>query len=392
LSNPRINPAIRFFADDAGYLAYNSESDTLHELNAVASLIFELCDGSRTASEISALVSPALPSGQHNEIDRFFADSIASGLLVSTNGSAVPPHEFVPDELSQFVDRLCEIGQSDAAIRCAKKLTQLSPGNAAAWHALGRIARLAGLRKLAADAYEQYLAAFPEDASIAHLLIALRDEPPPPRASDECVRLTFADFSSHYDTKMRDNLGYQAPERLAAFIQAELDGASSLDLLDIGCGTGLAAAALKSRTAHITGIDLSPEMIEHARARGIYDSLEVDEITDWLSGTRAQFDLIVACDCLVYFGDLSLVTRLAFAHLKPGGVFAFTVERGEIYPFHLTDSGRYTHHHDHILSVAAQYRLKVVRLQAGFLRTEAGLDVIGFFAILRKPAQLAEGT
>ena len=386
MTKPHVNPAIRFFADDAGYFAYNSETDSLHELNAVASLIFELCDGSRTMGEIQALALPALPFGHHVEIDRFLADSLASGLLIPASASPTAPREFSAEELSTLVEHLCETGQPDAALRCAKKLTQVAGADPATWHTLGRIARLAGLRTLAADAYERYLAACPEDASIAHLLVALRDEPPPPRASDDCVRLTFADFASHYDTKMRDNLGYQAPERLAEFIRAELCNSSALSILDIGCGTGLAGETVKPCAAQLTGIDLSPEMIKRARVREIYDSLEVAEITEWLARASSAFDLIIACDCLVYFGDLSLVAQLVAARLEPGGHFAFTVERGDIYPFHLTDSGRYTHHRDHILSVAAQSGLRVGRLEAGFLRTEAGLDVIGLFALLRKPS------
>jgi len=386
LTRPHVNPAIRFFADGAGYLAYNSETDSLHELNAVASLIFELCDGSRTMGEIQALALPALPFGHHVEIDRFLADSLASGLLIPASASPTAPREFTAEELSTLVEHLCETGQPDAALRCAKKLTQVAGADPATWHTLGRIARLAGRRTLAADAYERYLAACPEDASIAHLLVALRDEPPPPRASDDCVRLTFADFASHYDTKMRDNLAYQAPERLASCIHAELGDSSGLSILDIGCGTGLAGTILRPRAAKLTGVDLSSEMIERARTRGTYDSLEVAEITEWLAGTRSQFDLIVACDCLVYFGDLTALSQLVAARLMPGGVFAFTVERGDVYPFRLTDSGRFTHHRDHIRAIAVQSGLQLACLETSFLRTEAGLDVTGLYTLLRKPA------
>jgi predicted TPR repeat methyltransferase len=215
-------------------------------------------------------------------------------------------------------------------------------------------------------------------------LTALRDEAPPTRASNECVLQTFRNFSSHYDTKMRDNLSYQAPERLQELIRAEIGDAAGLEILDIGCGTGLAGVGLKKRAARLVGIDLSPEMIELARERGIYDQLEVAEITEWLDQSQAQFDLIVACDCLVYFGDLQPVAGAAVRRLKPGGYFAFTMERGEKYPFHLTDSGRFTHHPGHVREVAAKTGLAVDRLEEGFLRTERGVEVMGLLALLRK--------
>jgi predicted TPR repeat methyltransferase len=398
MTNPAINPAIKLAADQSGYLVYDPEADRLHELNATGSLIVELCDGSRTVDEIRALAAPFLPeeqipapngqtdapSGQADVVAGFISEGLESGLLVRANGVPVPPQDLSPEELTNLIEHLREWGQTQSALRCAKKVTQLTPEDPVAWHTLGRIAQAASQRAVAADAYEKYLAACREDASIAHLLIALRDEPPPPRASDDCVRLTFADFSSHYDNKMRDKLGYQAPERLAEFVGAELGGRTNLSILDIGCGTGLAGAALKTRASHLSGIDLSPEMIEHARAREIYDSLEVAEISEWLANSRTEFDLIVACDCLVYFGDLTQVAQLAAARLKLGGLFAFTVERGDVFPFHLTDSGRFAHHRDHICSIAAEAGLQLVRLQPGFLRTEAGLDVTGLFALLRR--------
>jgi predicted TPR repeat methyltransferase len=139
---------------------------------------------------------------------------------------------------------------------------------------------------------------------------------------------------------MRDSLSYQAPERLQELIRAEIGDAAGLEILDLGCGTGLAGEGLKERAARLVGVDLSSEMLELARERGIYDQLEVAEITGWLDQTTAQFDLIVCCDCLVYFGDLRPVAAGAARRLKPGGWFAFTAERGEKYPFHLADSGR----------------------------------------------------
>ena len=55
--------------------------------------------------------------------------------------------------------------------------------------------------------------------------------------------------------------------------------------IDLGCGTGLAAAAFAKEVDHFIGIDLSPRMIERARATGLYAELEV---ADMLQGLRAQ--------------------------------------------------------------------------------------------------------
>lgn len=393
MANPSLNPTIRLAVDEIGYLAYDPDADRLHELNASAALIAELCDGSRSVEQIRALAAPALPNGvgsapegSIDAVDRFVSEGLESGLLISANGAIGPPQELSAEELTNLATHLHESGELASALRCAKKVTQLTPDDSVAWHHLGRIAQAAGERLVAREAYENYFSQHPDDAAIALQLTALRDEPPPLRASDDCVLQNFSNFASFYDSKMRDLLSYQAPERLRELIDAELGDAADLAILDMGCGTGLAAVVLKARAARLDGIDLSPEMVEKARARGIYDSLEVAEITDWLARTQAEFNLIVACDCLVYFGDLEPVAQCVAARLKAGGYFAFTVERGEKYPLHLADSGRFMHHPDHIREIAVKTGLKLARMEEGFLRTEAGAEVTGLFALLRKPA------
>ena len=391
MANPVISPGVGLTPVEDGYLAYDSAAERLHELNALGALIVELCDGSRSVEQIAALAGPLLPEGQSSQIQPWIVEAVEAGLLLWGNGAIQPPRELSAGELSELGTHLQNNDRRESAFLCLRRVTEQTPEDPDAWNALGWAALLAGRRDEARSAYEKYLESGSEDAAIRHLLTALRDEAPPPRASDECVVQTFKEFSSNYDTKMRESLSYQAPERLQELIRDEIGAAAGLEILDIGCGTGLAGVGLKERAAHLTGIDLSPEMIEFARARGIYDRLEEAEITAWLDRSKAQFDLIAARDCLVYFGDLQPVAELAARRLKPAGCFAFTTERGEHYPFHLTDSGRFTHHSTHVREAAASAGLTVARLEEGFLRTEDGVAVTGLFALLRRSGEAKAG-
>jgi predicted TPR repeat methyltransferase len=384
MANPIVNPAAGLTPVEGGYLAYDPAVDRVHELNATGALIAELCDGSRSVAEIRALAGPLMPEGRSAEIDGWIGAGIEAGLLVWGDGKITRPRELSAAELTELAQHLRNNGKTETAFLCTKRVTELTPDDPDAWYALGWAAKASGRRDEAGNAYAKYLESGADDAPVRHMLMALKDETPPPRASNDCILQLFREFSSNYDSKMRDNLSYQAPERLQDLIRSEIGDAAGLEILDIGCGTGLAGAALKERAARLAGVDLSPEMIELARARGIYDRLEVAEITEWLEGTQAQFDLIVACDCLVYFGDLQQVAASAARRLNPGGCFAFTTERGERYPFHLTDSGRYAHHPGHVREVAANSGLTVARLEDGFLRTEAGVEVTGLLALFRK--------
>ena len=64
-------------------------------------------------------------------------------------------------------------------------------------------------------------------------------------------------------------------------------------------------------------------MVERARKRNIYDSLETAEITAWLARQPSQrYDVIAICDTLIYFGDLRQVLpgRLATCSRRHFGV------------------------------------------------------------------------
>ena len=89
-----------------------------------------------------------------------------------------------------------------------------------------------------------------------------------------------------------EGLAYRAPALLLAAI-ADHCAAQRRRLrfgavLDLGCGTGLAGAAIRPFCDWLVGVDLSPAMIAKARQKGLYDRLEVGEIGAFLAAERAQ--------------------------------------------------------------------------------------------------------
>ena len=79
-----------------------------------------------------------------------------------------------------------------------------------------------------------------------------------------------------------------------------------MPILDLGCGTGLAGAAFRPLAARLDGVDLSPAMIEKARAQDTSMTISiVADLETALSAPGPAYDLILAADTLVYLGDLS---------------------------------------------------------------------------------------
>jgi predicted TPR repeat methyltransferase len=381
---PALSPTVLLAPVEDGYLAFESRSGRLHRLNPTAALILELADGRREPGEVAALVGRLAGPGGEAAAGAWMVGALRDGLLVE--GPADPGPS--PTELA---GRLREEGQVLAAYVCQREAAERAPGEADAWAQLGELAHILGRRQEARAAYERYQALRPDDAEVGHILTALRDEAPPARASDRCIRQLYARFAGFYDASMREDLGYSAPERLARAVERALGGppGPALAVLDLGCGTGLSGGRLRDLARRLVGIDLSPEMLEGARARSVYDRAEVAEITAWLAQDdrdEPPFDLVAACDSLIYFGDLRAVLVPAARRLAPGGLLAFTVERGEAFPFRLTDSGRYAHHRDHLVAAAAEAGLAVAEIEEDVLRWEYGEPVVGLVAVLRRPS------
>jgi predicted TPR repeat methyltransferase len=390
---PSISPTLRIALIEDGMIAHDVASDALHHLNPMAAALLTLSDGHHELEEITAAVlhgvAPAGCAGiDATALTDWFEVAAQTGLVVCDTPARSGLQEMDGDELVRLAERLRTDGEIDKAYLCQRRATELAPAMTEWWYDLGTLAQAVGDVPGACTAYARYLELTPDDAETAHLLHALGGAPPPARASDAYVVQYFKKFSSNFDRILCKRLNYRAPAALREALSALLlSKRPKLKTLDLGCGTGLAGVVFRPWARWLEGVDLSPDMAARARARGTYNAVHVAELTAWLSTARRTYELIISCDVLIYFGDLTDVFEAAARRLVPGGWLGFTVERSTVEPWQLTVSGRYAHGADYLRTAAEAAGLEVMHLAENVIRMEYGEPVVGLITILRRPRQ-----
>src|SRR6476619_1881821 len=104
------------------------------------------------------------------------------------------------------------------------------------------------------------------------------------------VRSGYGEWVTTYEQTVEDAMEVNHLEELGA-----VPGAGGERSADLGCGTGRTGAWLRERgIAAIDGVDLTPEMLDVARAREVYASLvEADASATGLAASA--YDLVVTC-------------------------------------------------------------------------------------------------
>ncbi len=240
------------------------------------------------------------------------------------------------------------------------------------WAQLGDITR-------AKSWFERVLSIDPDsDAAVAGLAVLDR----PDTLTSDYIRTLFDQYAARFDNDLTGTLKYRAPQAVAALLTR--CGVAGADTLDLGCGTGLSGAALLPFAKTLDGIDLSPQMIAKAKARGIYRDLSVGEAQAFLEAGAQDWGLIAAVDVLNYIGDLKPVFAAVSSRLTPGGLFAGTVEKHEEGGVTLTEKRRHRHGEDHVRAAASAAGLAIVELVEDVLRHEGGKPVVGLIFVLRR--------
>jgi predicted TPR repeat methyltransferase len=296
----------------------------------------------------------------------------------------------VADRRYAFGRELASRGDLAAAADLFAQAAEAEPAFAAAWFALGETAAKLGDREGAVAAFERALALDPQDRSGAALHLARLGAADPAQAMSRAyVETLFDQYAPRFDGAL-EALAYRGPQLIIDAVTRARPTANFAAALDLGCGTGLAGVAFRPHVAHLTGVDLSAGMIARARARGVYDRLEIAELAAFLQDERTvrqDYDLVIAADVFAYLYDLAPVMGAVADVLGEGGVVAFTVESQEgdsLNDGHgvaLGEKLRYRHGAGHVRAAVEAAGLEVVELAPASTRNEAGDAVPGLVVV-----------
>lgn len=243
----------------------------------------------------------------------------------------------------------------------------------------------------AAKAYAEALEIDPDDhGGAAVRLASIGRGEVPEKAPDAYVATLFDQHAEMFDTILVDQLGYDVPLQLADMLEQLEPNPHYARMLDLGCGTGLAADALFEMTEHRTGVDLSENMVAIADEKGDYNTLYVGEVTRFLASTDAMaWDLIIATDVLPYMGDLEPFFSKIPLNINKRGIFAFSSETlsDETFAgrdFMVGPNQRFAHSENYIKQLLAKYGFECLQSQPIVVRHEQGKPVAGHLIIARK--------
>jgi predicted TPR repeat methyltransferase len=304
------------------------------------------------------------------------------------SASATSSGDLRADRRFLYAEHSAAEGDDPAAAELLEQCLEIAPDWAPAWFALAAARERLGDFAAAIAAYERALTGDPDDVLGAPLALArLGAAPIPATAAPAYVARLFDQYAPRFEEHLVEGLDYRAPALLRDAVH-EVCGRMNRPLrfgraLDLGCGTGLAGAALRDHVDYLEGVDLSPAMIAQARAKSVYEALHVGDVEEHLrSSSDGSFDLILASDVLAYIGDLAAVFMQIARVLASGGLFAFTAETHNGEGYIVGDETRYAHSPKYIEATVREAGLPVLLLNAASTRRNKRIAVPGLIGVI----------
>jgi predicted TPR repeat methyltransferase len=297
--------------------------------------------------------------------------------------------DLLADRRYEFARDLQLKGDLPAAADLLEQAIELASNFTSAWFTLGEIREQLGQHDAAIAAFRRARESDSGDlhgAAVRLMRLGAEGLGEMPKGY---VQALFDQYAPRFEAVLLGDLGYRAPQLLFKAVISVRNAAKKPAFfkraIDLGCGTGLGASAFHKEVDHFIGIDLSPGMIEQARASGLYEELEINEMVEGLrSKPDASAHLLLAADAMCYVGDIAPVLAEARRVLAPGGVFAFTLEthRGE--GVMLGKGLRYAHAAEYVRGQIIAAGLAVAHLEQASPRNEDNEPVQGLVVVAAK--------
>ncbi|MCW5263481.1 methyltransferase domain-containing protein [Verminephrobacter eiseniae] len=291
-------------------------------------------------------------------------------------------------ELRRLLARdLSEQGQHDEALALWSALVAENPADSGFLRGHVQACIAAGKPAQAQKSCAALLAQAPEDP-VCQYYAQLAGGQTPDRQPAELVRPLFDELAESYDQHMVRSLKYQLPRQVADKIITRHPD-KKINVLDLGCGTGLLGVCLGRLDGFLIGVDLSMKMLEQAARHQLYDRFHTVNLHDALRATPpGLYQVIAALDVFIYAGELSLAIADAHRILTADGLLILSCEiASETGPdLVLLPAGRYAHKRSHVQALCQAAGFDAVEIEDSVLRYENHQPVAGFVVTAHKPA------
>lgn len=292
-----------------------------------------------------------------------------------------------------YPDALANLGMSylfsnsfDNAEACFRKALTVSPDHTSALYYLGFLLHKKERLDEAGQCFRRIIEIEPGHVNAAYFLSIMGITEAPSQSPAEYVQELFDGYADQFDEHLVTTLEYATPGVINRLVRETLGvNSSPIDLVDLGCGTGLCAKYLTDIAGTMVGVDLSERMLEKARSLGIYTHLFQGDVESFLAGQPESCDLIVSGDVFVYIGDLAGIFRTCRQALREGGLMCFSIEKSlDQGLYTLRQSGRFAHNPTYISQLAKEAGLDVVKIEEVVLRKEFGQSIDGQVYVLAR--------
>lgn len=184
-------------------------------------------------------------------------------------------------------------------------------------------------------------------------------------------------------SKIRETVRQGRDQMRALMLSRLPDDLSGRRILDAGCGPGVMTAELAARGAEVTGVDISPQLIEIAKRR--LDPAHSHRVRflagDMLSKDLGRFDHVMAMDSLIYYTPADIAVALDRLSERTDGRVVFTVApktpflmafwgMGKLFPRKDRSPVMQPHAHKRIARDVARPVGRVGRVSRGFYISE----------------------
>lgn len=140
------------------------------------------------------------------------------------------------------------------------------------------------------------------------------------------ARSVYADWAASYDHDVFATLKVTGTDTIADLLHDHTPDIESARVLDAGCGTGAVAARLKKHGfANIDGVDLSPDMLNIAKAKKLYRNLLEADLNQPLDLPQSPYTAIVSAGTFTTGHVGAEAFHNLFAHLQRQGLMACVI-------------------------------------------------------------------